>query len=1139
MNLEHIAGIALGVASPEQIREWSRGEVRKPETINYRTLKPEKDGLFCEKIFGPAKDWQCACGKYKGDRHAGVTCDRCGVTVGRSRDMRSSRMGHIDLAAPCAHPLWTHNQINAIGMLLGLGKRAVDRVLAYSAWIVLDPGQTPLMRQQLLTQDELRRAREKYPRGWHADTGAKAIRTLLADLDLPAMDRELTEELQGAPASKARNLARRLSLVRGFIRTKARPEWMVLDAMPVLPADLRPIVQMDGGRFASSDLNDLYRRIINRNNRLKKLHASGIMTQIIVHNECRLLQEAVNELYLGRHSRKSRGQDIPLPAKSRAAGLADHLKGKQGRFRQNLLGKRVDFSGRSVIVAGPSLRLNQCGLPKEMALELFKPFVMKRLVREGFTHTIKSAKRMVERQDAAVWDVLEAVIREHPVLLNRAPTLHRLGVQAFEPVLVEGRAIRIHPMVCPAFNADFDGDQMAVHVPLTLEAQAEARILMLSTNNILNPKDGRPVASPTQDMVLGCYYLTLPREGAVGEGKAFASQAEVMLAHEAGALDLHARITVRHDGRRLTTTLGRLIFNEILPEDLRDYDRTADKKTLSEIVARCHERHGAAATAQVLDGIKRLGFHYATRAGVSIAMSDLPVLAEKPAILDRAEARVQAVGTQHRQGLISDEERYQKVIEIWSEAKDEVADAVLACMDPANPVYMMATSGARGNMAQVVQLTGMRGLMADPSGRTIEAPVKACFREGLTMQEYFISTHGARKGLADTSLRTSDAGFLTRRLVEASQAVTITARDCGTGDGIVLSALAEGAETMESPADRAVGRIALDEVRVNGAVLVRPGEVITPVHGAALNGAKSVRVRSPLTCAAKTGICAACYGVDPATGRMAEVGDAVGVIAAQSIGEPGTQLTLRTFHTGGVAGEDITQGLPRVEQLLELRPPVNPAVLAWDQGKVVMRDDAVTIDPGGGKCAKPVQLRGRRPLVRDGDMVRRGQTIIEGVVDPNDVARILGLRPTQQHLVSEIQKVYRRNGVALLDKHIEVVLRAMVRHQVTDPGTTDLVPGMMVDAFGMASLPKVKTVPELVPLTMAGRTQYGWLTRSGYMYSLQAVADAALHGQADGLRDLAANVALGRRIPAGTGAVDAGKLKVMPEAGAAKGGGAA
>ncbi len=1134
-DLNNFDSLRIGIASPEKIREWSHGEVKKPETINYRTLKPERDGLFCEKVFGPTRDWECHCGKYRRVRYKGIVCDRCGVEVTRAK-VRRERMGHIELAAPVSH-IWFFKGIpSRMGLLLDMSPRALERVLYFAAYVVIDPGETALMEKQILTENEYREYREKYGNLFRAGMGAEAIRELLERIDLDELAEELREEIRTSTGQRRMRAVRRLEVVEAFRKSGNRPEWMILEVLPVIPPELRPMVQLDGGRFATSDLNDLYRRVINRNNRLKRLLDLGA-PDIIVRNEKRMLQEAVDALI----DNGRRGRPVVGPGNRPLKSLSEMLKGKQGRFRQNLLGKRVDYSGRSVIVVGPTLKMHQCGLPKEMALELFKPFVMKRLVELGFAHNIKSAKRMVERMRDEVWDVLEEVIKEHPVLLNRAPTLHRLGIQAFEPVLVEGRAIQIHPLVCTAYNADFDGDQMAVHVPLSAEAQAEARILMMAANNILNPKDGSPVVTPTQDMVLGCYYLTLPRPGAKGEGRVFSSADEALLAYAHGELDLHADITVRIDGRRLRTTLGRVIFNEKLPRGLFAegeepfINEVIDKKMLGKIVSRCFQRLGTAATTRMLDEIKELGFRYATQAGATIGITDIYVPAEKPELIARASAEVMEIEDQYRRGLLSDEERHQKVIEVWTQTKDELTQLMLQRLDRFNPVYMMAISGARGNINQLSQLACMRGLMADPSGRTIEIPVKANFREGLTVLEYFTSTHGARKGLADTALRTADSGYLTRRLVDVAQDVIVREEDCGTTEGITVEEIRDGNELIESLADRVLGRIAAAPVvdPRTGETIVATGEEITEEKVRAMEeaGVRSATIRSVLTCRSRYGVCSRCYGRNLATGQLVDVGEAVGIIAAQSIGEPGTQLTMRTFHLGGVAGEDITQGLPRVEELFEARRPKGQAVMVENPGTVSIvenkgrREVRVTRDDGEVDVY-PVPF-GARVRVRDGDRVEIGDELTEGPINPHDILRIRGVRAVQLYLLQEVQRVYRMQGVEINDKHIEVIIRQMLRKvKVEDAGDTELLPGGLIDAFELeeanaqavaAGLRPAEAKPVLLGITKAALATDSFLSAASFQETTRVLTDAAIKGKRDPLLGLKENVIIGKLIPAGTG----------------------
>jgi len=1130
LDLNNFDRIRIGLASPEQILQWSSGEVKKPETINYRTLKPERDGLFCERIFGPTRDWECHCGKYKRVRYKGVVCDRCGVEVTRSK-VRRERLGHIKLAAPVSH-IWYFKGIpSRMGLLLDMSPRALEKVLYFVSYIVIDPGETSLIKKQLLTETEYREYRDKYGNAFKAGMGAEAIKELLAEIDLDEMHRELRQELKEVSGQRKIRAIRRLEVVEAFKKSKNRPEWMILDVIPVIPPELRPMVQLDGGRFATSDLNDLYRRVINRNNRLKRLLDLGA-PDIIVRNEKRMLQEAVDALIdNGRRGRPVTGSGN-RPLKS----LSDMLKGKQGRFRQNLLGKRVDYSGRSVIVVGPHLKIHQCGLPKEMALELFKPFVMKKLVNEGHAHNIKSAKRMVERVKPEVWDVLEDVIREHPVLLNRAPTLHRLGIQAFEPVLVEGRAIQIHPMVCTAYNADFDGDQMAVHVPLSAEAQAEARLLMLSAHNILNPKDGKPVTIPTQDMVLGCYYLTVERQNEEEAIHYFKDENEALMAYENKVVSLHSRIKVRHaGGQLLETTVGRVIFNQALPKELRFFNQVADKKALSKIVDKCYRKLGFAATSKLLDGIKYLGYRFATQAGVTIAVSDIKIPEKKKELLADAEARVEKVENQYRRGLITEDERYRKVTGIWRATTEEVTKALVDSLDRFNPVYMMANSGARGNIQQIRQLAGMRGLMADPSGRIIDLPIKANFREGLTVLEYFISTHGARKGLADTALRTADSGYLTRRLVDVSQDVIVREEDCGTTEGIEVSEIRDGTEVIEKFEDRIIGRVALEDVihPQTGEVLVKANHEIYEEDAAKIveAGIKSLKIRSVFTCRTRSGVCKNCYGRNLATGHRVDIGEAVGIIAAQSIGEPGTQLTMRTFHTGGVAGEDITQGLPRVEELFEARKPKGQAIISELEGKIQIKEVKgrleIEVTRDDGERATYQVPYGARIKVGDGDTVSAGQELTEGSVNPHDLLRIQGPEGVQVYLLQEVQKVYRMQGVDINDKHIEVMIRQMMRKKrVDEPGDTDLLPGVLVDKFEFekenekaiaAGLEPAKGTDVLLGITKASLATDSFLSAASFQETTRVLTEAAIKGKLDPLLGLKENVIIGKLVPAGTG----------------------
>ncbi len=1130
LELNNFDRIRIGLASPEQIRQWSSGEVKKPETINYRTLKPERDGLFCERIFGPTRDWECHCGKYKRVRYKGVVCDRCGVEVTRAK-VRRERLGHIELAAPVSH-IWYFKGIpSRMGLLLDISPRALEKVLYFASYIVIDPGNTPLLKKQLLTETEVREYRERYgSNAFKAMMGAEAIKLLLEEIDLDELARELRKELKEVSGQRKIRAIRRLEVVEAFRKSKNRPEWMIMEVIPVIPPELRPMVQLDGGRFATSDLNDLYRRVINRNNRLKRLLDLGA-PDIIVRNEKRMLQEAVDALI----DNGRRGRPVTGPGNRPLKSLSDMLKGKQGRFRQNLLGKRVDYSGRSVIVVGPTLQLHQCGLPKEMALELFKPFVMKSLVAKGYAHNIKSAKRMVERVKPEVWDVLEEVISEHPVLLNRAPTLHRLGIQAFEPVLVEGRAIQIHPLVCTAYNADFDGDQMAVHVPLSAEAQAEARLLMLASHNILNPKDGRPVTIPTQDMVLGCHYLTAEKEGVPGEGKIFKDAEEAVMAYQNGKVHLQAKIKVRRDGRLLTTTVGRLIFNEVVPPELGYLNETMDKKSLSNLVDKCYRKLGFSATVSLLDGIKKLGFHFATRAGVTISIQDITIPQEKEAILKEAEAQVDTVEQQYRLGLITEEERYRQVIGVWTEATEKVTKTLVDSLDRFNPVYMMASSGARGNIQQLRQLAGMRGLMADPSGRIIDMPIKASFREGLTVLEYFISTHGARKGLADTALRTADSGYLTRRLVDVAQDVIVREFDCGTTEGIEVEEVKDGQEVIEKLETRITGRLAAEDLILpeTGEVLVHRDEMIDEevAEKIVAAGIRKVKIRSVLTCRTQYGVCARCYGRNLATGQLVDVGEAVGIIAAQSIGEPGTQLTMRTFHTGGVAGEDITQGLPRVEELFEARRPKGQAVISDRDGTVEIREnrgkrEIDVVGPDGERSTFQVPY-GARLKVKEGDFVLAGDELTEGPVNPHDLLKIKGPQKVQLYLLQEVQRVYRLQGVEINDKHIEIMIRQMLRKvKVDDPGDTDLLPGGLIDVFELEEEnrrcealggQKATARPLLLGITKASLATDSFLSAASFQETTRVLTEAAIKGRLDPLLGLKENVIIGKLIPAGTG----------------------
>ena len=1166
MDVNNFDRMRIGLASPELIRAWSSGEVKKPETINYRTLKPEREGLFCEKIFGPTRDWECHCGKYKRVRYKGIVCDRCGVEVTKSK-VRRERLGHIELAAPVSH-IWYFKGIpSRMGLLLDMSPRSLEKVLYFVSYIVIDPGETPLMKKQLLTETEYREYRDRFGNAFKAGMGAESIKKLLDEMELESLAKELRAELKEVSGQRKIRAIRRLEVIEAFRKSGNKPEWMVLDVIPVIPPELRPMVQLDGGRFATSDLNDLYRRVINRNNRLKRLLDLGA-PDIIVRNEKRMLQEAVDALI----DNGRRGRPVTGPGNRPLKSLSDMLKGKQGRFRQNLLGKRVDYSGRSVIVVGPELQMHQCGLPKEMALELFKPFVMRKLVNEGFAHNIKSAKRMVERVKPEVWDVLEGVIKEHPVMLNRAPTLHRLGIQAFEPVLVEGRAIQIHPMVCTAYNADFDGDQMAVHVPLSAEAQAEARLLMLSAHNILNPKDGRPVATPTQDMVLGLYYLSLQRDGAEGEGKIFRNIDEAVLAYKTGTTHLHAKIKVRISediarrlqlnpesdlvetvdgyeklqgdpdklnklvGLKLKTTIGKLIFNGAIPHGLKYYNRIIAKKDLGKIVADCYRKLGYAETAKALDAMKSLGYSYATRAGFTIGVADITVPTEKVEILAEAEMNVKKIEQQFRRGLITEEERYQKVISLWNKATEDVTAALLQTLDQFNPVYMMATSGARGNIQQIRQLAGMRGLMADPSGRIIDVPIKANFREGLTVLEYFISTHGARKGLADTALRTADSGYLTRRLVDVAQDVIVREDDCGTTEGIYVEEIKEGTETIEDLLDRIVGRVALEDVihPKTGEIMVKALDEIDEEEGEAIlaAGIEKVKIRSVLNCKTRYGVCKKCYGRNLATGRGVELGEAVGIIAAQSIGEPGTQLTMRTFHTGGVAGDDITQGLPRIEELFEARKPKGLAVITEVDGIVRLGENKgrreVIVESTEGLDAQTYEIPyGSRIKVKDGAQVQAGEELTEGSVNPHDMLKVKGIVGVQMYIVHEVQKVYRLQGVDINDKHLEVMVRQMLRKvKIEESGDTELLPGGLIDMFDFdeENLKAVARGGEpataraaLLGITKASLATESFLSAASFQETTRVLTEAAIKGKMDPLLGLKENVIIGKLIPAGTG----------------------
>ena len=1221
MNEEtNFSAIKIGLASPEKIREWSHGEVKKPETINYRTLKPERDGLFCERIFGPTKDWECFCGKYKRIRYKGIVCDKCGVEVTRSK-VRRERMGHIELAAPVSH-IWYFKGIpSRMGLILDVTPRVLEKVLYFASYIVIDPGKTDLAKKQILSEKEYRDAVEKYGKdGFRASIGAEAIKELLTEIDLETLSAELKEELANSQGQKKLRIAKRLEVVESFRLSGNRPEWMIMDVIPVIPPEIRPMVQLDGGRFATSDLNDLYRRVINRNNRLKRLLELEA-PDIIVRNEKRMLQEAVDALI----DNGRRGRPVTGPGNRALKSLSDMLKGKQGRFRQNLLGKRVDYSGRSVIVVGPELKIYQCGLPKEMALELFKPFVMKRLVSGGFCHNIKSAKRMVERVKPEVWDILEDVIKEHPVLLNRAPTLHRLGIQAFEPILVEGRALKLHPLVCTAFNADFDGDQMAVHVPLSPEAQAEARFLMLSANNLLKPQDGKPVTVPTQDMVLGSYYLTLNKpkevriidpgdtgfeagdivcylsnqefntnnkkaihsgpslrrmnmeleaegkkpatfteegcfEGEPGEAKCFTCYDEVIMAYNSGALGLHAPIRVINkrtvNGETfegiIDATAGKIIFNENVPQDIGLVDRSkvgplplevgmdfiADKKGLGKIFDRCIRTHGTTDTVTVLDAIKSLGYKYSTKGALTISVFDMIIPGTKQESLDNAQNEVDKITKMYKRGFMTDEERYKKVIEVWNKTVDKISDDLINNLDQYNPIYMMATSGARGSRDQIKQLCGMRGLMADTSGRAIEIPVKANFREGLNVLEYYISSHGARKGLTDTALRTADSGYLTRRLVDVSQDVIIREDDCGDTEGIVVREIADGKEIIESFRDRLIGRCALEDIvdPETGDVIVAAGELMNEAiaNKVAAAGITEAKIRSILTCKARIGICAKCYGSNLSSGEMVDAGEAVGIIAAQSIGEPGTQLTMRTFHAGGVAGDDITQGLPRVEELFEARRPKGVAIIAEEAGTVRIEETKkkreAVITTEDGITHNYLIPYGSRLKVMDGDKIALAQEITEGSIYPQDLVRVMGadgIKAVTDYLIREVQRVYRLQGIDINDKHIEVIVRQMIRKvKVEEPGETDLLIGSLIDRAEFEDVrskaeadgrEQPQCSPVLLGITKTALATDSFLSAASFQETTRVLTDAAIKGKKDPLIGLKENVIIGKLIPAGTG----------------------
>jgi len=1158
--------IKIGLASPEKIREWSHGEVKKPETINYRTLKPERDGLFCERIFGPQKDWECHCGKYRRIRYKGVVCDRCGVEITKSK-VRRDRMGHIELAAPVSHIWYFRGIPSRMGIILAISPRMLEKVLYFASYVVLEAGESSLEYKQILTETEYRDAKEKYGNTFKVGMGAEAVKQLLLDIDLEKEAVELKEALKEAAGQKRIRLIKKLEVIESFRISKNKPEWMIMDTVPVIPPDLRPMVQLDGGRFATSDLNDLYRRVINRNNRLKRLLDLGA-PDIIVKNEKRMLQEAVDALI----DNGRRGRPVTGPGNRPLKSLSDLLKGKQGRFRQNLLGKRVDYSGRSVIVVGPNLKLYQCGIPKAMAIELFKPFVMKNLVQNGLTHNIKSAKRMVERMQPEVWDVLEEVIKEHPVLLNRAPTLHRLGIQAFEPVLVEGKALKLHPLVCTAFNADFDGDQMPVHVPLSAEAQAECRFLLLSPNNLLKPSDGEPVTVPSQDMVLGIYYLTLEKNGEKGEGSIFKDENEAILAYSNGNISLHSKIKVRRtlviDGitksKLIPITVGKVILNEAIPQDIGFVDRSiednkfkyeidflADKKSLGKIITRCINKHGSTNTAKVLDEIKVLGFKYSTKGALTVSVSDMEIPEVKDKILDEAQIEVDKVSRMFRRGLMTDDERYEKVISLWEKANENLTKALLEGLGRYNNIYMMANSGARGSNNQIKQLAGMRGLMASPSGRTLEIPIKSNFREGLSVLEYFVSAHGARKGLSDTALRTADSGYLTRRLVDVSQDIIIREWDCSKETeeipNMEISAFKDVEEIIVPLSDRLRGRFSAEDIYhpETGELIVKSDTMISPDEAEQVEraGVLKVKIRTILTCRSKIGLCSKCYGANMASGRIVRIGEAVGIIAAQSIGEPGTQLTMRTFHTGGVStNEDITQGLPRVEEIFEARRPKGLAIISEIGGYVTFSDnkkkrEVIITEPETGRIKEYLIPFGSRTKVFEGQIVEAGEELTEGSVYPHDILKIRGIRGVQDYMLKEVQRVYRLQGVDINDKHIEVIVRQMLKRvKVEENGDTNLLPGSLVDFLELDEVNK-KAISEglepangnrvLLGITKASLATDSFLSAASFQETTKVLTDAAIKGKVDPLIGLKENVIIGKLIPAGTGMSTYRKIDVL------------
>ncbi|ARE60602.1 DNA-directed RNA polymerase subunit beta' [Acutalibacter muris] len=1167
MEFNTFESIKIGLASPDKIREWSHGEVKKPETINYRTLKPERDGLFCERIFGPTKDWECHCGKYKRIRYKGKICDRCGVEVTRSK-VRRERMGHIELAAPVSH-IWYFKGIpSRMGLILDISPRILEKVLYFALYIVTDPGDVrELTKMQTLTEKEYRDLQEKYEDDFKASMGAEAIKELLSEIDPEKLSVELREELEAASGQKRMRILKRLEVVESFRVSGNRPEWMILDVVPVIPPDIRPMVQLDGGRFATSDLNDLYRRVINRNNRLKRLLELGA-PDIIVRNEKRMLQEAVDALI----DNGRRGRPVTGPNNRPLKSLSDMLKGKQGRFRQNLLGKRVDYSGRSVIVVGPELKMYQCGLPKEMALELFKPFVMKRLVETGIVNNIKAARKSVERAKSEVWDALEVVIKNHPVLLNRAPTLHRLGIQAFEPVLVEGRALKLHPLVCTAYNADFDGDQMAVHVPLSAEAQAEARFLMLAANNLLKPSDGRPVTVPTQDMVLGSYYLTLEKAGEPGEGKVFRNMEEAMMAYDAKVIGLHAKIkvrrTVEYKGEKVTglvdTTMGRMIFNRPIPQDLGYVDRTTPEgalqfevdflvgsKQLKAIIERCIKVHGTERSAEVLDEIKAQGYKYSTISGITVAVCDATIPEAKKELVDAAQEEVNEIAEEYSEGFLSERERYEAVLKVWDKCTRDVASALQKGLDKYNPIYMMADSGARGSISNLNQLAGMRGNISNTAGKTIEIPIRSNYREGLNVLEYFISSRGARKGTTDTALRTADSGYLTRRLVDVSQEVVIREEDCGTHEGIEVFEIKSGPESIEPLKERLVGRYLVEDYcDEDGNVLVSHDKLMDDKDADTIidRGTERIKIRTVLSCRAHNGVCKRCYGASLATGKPVQVGEAVGIIAAQSIGEPGTQLTMRTFHTGGVASaEDITQGLPRIDELFEGRKPKHVAIINELDGQVSFEEIkrnhhvVVTNDETGESRSYLIPF-GSRVTVKEGEYIKRGKHITEGSVSPHDVLAISGVEEVQNYLIQEVQRTYRMQGVDINDKHIEIIVRQMLRKvRIDDAGNTGLLVASLADknevltanedirrriALGETELREATYTPILLGITKASLATDSFLSAASFQETTRVLTDAAIKGKVDPLVGLKENVIIGKLVPAGTGLKMYGDVEV-------------